>query len=373
MRFLTLLAALVAAPGCYMFHDRDREAEPEALPECDPVATTGEPAASAVDVDLLFVIDNSNSMTEEQTSLAAELPALIRALATGDVGGDGTLDFTPVRSMHLGVVTTDMGTGGFEIPTCADPHDGDDGVLRTEGAARPECEGTYPSFLSYEMGSGDATRLATDFACVAAMGTGGCGFEQQLEAALKALTPGTGHGDGANAGFVREGSVLGIIFLTDEEDCSASDPELYSADGDTYRGNLNLRCYSYPDALHPVERYIEGFAALRASRPESLVVAAIAGVPPHLVADPDAISYRGILSDPDMREMVDPADPNRLRPSCNVPGRGLAFPPRRIVETVAAFGDRGIVQSICQEDFSPVIRVIADRLAVAIRRTACER
>jgi hypothetical protein len=40
---------------------------------------------------------------------------------------------------------------------------------------------------------------------------------------------------------------------------------------------------------------------------------------------------------------------------------------------VSAFGDRGIVQSMCQADFSPVVGVIADRLAVAIRRTACDR
>ena len=50
------------------------------------------------------------------------------------------------------------------------------------------------------------------------------GFEQQLEATLKAVTPSTaatrffgdttGHADGANAGFRREGAVLAIVFHT---------------------------------------------------------------------------------------------------------------------------------------------------------------
>ena len=33
-----------------------------------------------------------------------------------------------------------------------------------------------------------------------------------------------------------------------------------------YTGSLNLRCFMYPGALHPVDRYIDGLLALRAER-----------------------------------------------------------------------------------------------------------
>src|SRR5687768_8730806 len=61
-------------------------------------------------VDLLFVIDNSGSMAEEQVKLNAQLPRLVQVLTTGDFDGtpnaDGQLDFKPVGSLRLGVVST---------------------------------------------------------------------------------------------------------------------------------------------------------------------------------------------------------------------------------------------------------------------------
>ena len=341
---------------------------------CSAGACCTRTSMPVTDLDVLFVVDNSNSMTEEQESFAAELPRFVRVLSTGDLSGDGTPDFTPPSSVHFGVVTSDMGTGGFTVPTCIDPNFGDDGILRTRGnTARAGCMATYPSFLSFTPGSGSPDALANDVACVAQMGTGGCGFEQQLEAMLKAVTPSssgvsfvmgtTGHADRENAGFLRDDSMLAVIVLSDEEDCSAADPELYNPGSAIYSGNLNLRCFSYPTAVHPIERYVQGLSGLK-SDPSQVFFALIAGIPP----DAEGSSYDAILSHPDMFEMVDPADPNRLRPSCNVPGRGLAFPPRRMV-TVASQLDRmgasATVGSICQEDYSGVMGRILAGLADA--------
>jgi len=346
-----------------------------------PVVTDAAPAdagpscEAGVRLDLLFMVDNSNSMTEEQASLAAQFPRLMRVLASGDLDGDGSEDFPPVADMHVGVVTADMGTAGFIVPTCADPSVGDDGILRTEGnTAIAGCAATHPAFLAF--GAGDDTdALAGDFTCVAQMGTGGCGFEQQLEATLKALTPSSsslrfhaatrGHADGANAGFLRGDSLVGVVMLTDENDCSASDGEIFNPSSATYSGNLNLRCFSYPSALHPVTRYVAGLQAA-VGDPARLVFAAITGVPVDLVSDPSAIDYDAILAEARMRETVDVSDPNRLTPSCNVPGRGLAFPPRRIVQTARDLelaGSGTIVQSICQADFTPALDAIITRLA----------
>ena len=76
---------------------------------------------------------------------------------------------------------------------------------------------------------------------VSRLGTEGCGFEQQLESMLKALTPSdssirfemntAGQGDRANAGFVRPDSLLAIIVVTDEDDGSTIDPQLYADPG----------------------------------------------------------------------------------------------------------------------------------------------
>jgi hypothetical protein len=87
--------------------------------------------------------------------------------------------------------------------------------------------------------------------------------------------------------------------------------------------------------------------------------------------------YKGILNHSLMQPVVDdqgtpdPAD-DTMKPSCNT-ARGLAYPPRRIVEVAQGFGENGIVQSICQDDFGPaidaIIAIIAKQLgAVCLPR-----
>ncbi len=349
----------------------------------DGAAPDAGPVVMADTVDLLFMVDTSGSMAEEQASLGAELPRLVTILSTGDRTGDGPTsdDFRPVTSLHVGVVTSNMGVAGYAIPTCgAAPMFGDDGLLRTVGnTAVAGCSAVYPTFLEYVPGVSPQTPEAfgADFRCVATAGTYGCGFEQQLESTLKALTPSSsaltflagthGHGDAENAGFLRPDSLLAVLLITDEDDCSvaAGSEGIFDTSGSSgFTGDLNLRCFEYPGARWPVARYVDGFKALRAGRPELLVVGAITGVPADLVGagTPD---YSALLSDPRMVEAVDPSVPGagRLVPSCNVPGRGVAFPPRRIVQVAEGFGDNGIVQSICQESFTGALDAVIAKVA----------
>ena len=342
---------------------------------CSSGACCRRSSVSVTDLDVLLMVDNSNSMTEEQVSFARELPRFVTVLASGDLNGDGAVDFPPPSSVHFGVVSSDMGTGGFAVPTCTEPNFGDDGILRTEGnTAIAGCMSSYPSFIEYDPATGASpAALAQDLGCVATMGTGGCGFEQQLEAVLKAVSSSSsgitfhggtgGHAEGANAGFLRDEAMLAVIVLSDEEDCSASDPELYNPSSPVYSGNLNLRCFSYPAASHPVYRYVDGLLSTK-SDPSQVFFGLIAGIP----TETEGMSYDEILMHPDMQEMVDPADPNRLRPSCNVPMRGLAFPPRRMVtlaRDLEAAGASATVGSICQADYSGVMGRILDQLADA--------
>jgi hypothetical protein len=380
----------------------------------------GETVAGSIDkVDLLFVVDNTNSMLDEQAALQAAFPRLIDALTMGVVSTGKPMKFPGVRDLHVGVVSTDMGISGAELGSCH-ANGGDDGRLQ-HTAHGASCAPSYPSFLSYDaLSKQDAAQFAADFACIAHLGTGGCGFEQSLEAPLKALWPSTftdasgkavapnpitflsntsagtlGRGDmpaadGGSLGFLRNDrsqgrSLIAIVVVTDEDDCSVRDstilypPSMLGPDSPYRTQDINLRCHDNPSALFDVERYVRGFRALREDEPTRVVFAAITGVPNDLV-DAAALSavdfgavdasdafYDHVLSDPRMQETVDPSTKpgtgtGDITPSCkrvNAAGKAdTAAPPRRIVQVAKKFGAQGIVQSLCQDDLTPAIDAI---------------
>ncbi len=279
----------VVASGCL-----DRELKP--LNPCLVSGVVDKISVQNVDkVDLLFVVDNSGSMREEQAALRVQFPRLITTLTTG-VRGDGTT-FPAVRNLNLGVVSTDMGLPG--VPNraglgCGDDSRplGDDGVLRNApnpgGDPGLSCQSGYPPFLSFMLtqdmatNQANAAAIANNFACISSLGTTGCGFEMQLEATLRALWPsdnilpgnmpgpavfadgrpfidntmsGKGGPAGPNNGFLRnnvnEGlSLIAVIIVSDEEDCSSHNmghfvPENFLQNGDPLKlVALNLRCYN---------------------------------------------------------------------------------------------------------------------------------
>jgi hypothetical protein len=326
------------------------------------------------------------------------------------------VDGPAVQSLHLGVVSSDMGLVGIsDIEKCEGL--GDDGIL--QHLAHPEvvdCEPTYPAFITYTQGRDDVDTTATDFACIAMLGTDGCGFEQQLESGLKALWPAVdvdpatgrpllrnritflgdangfglvGHGDTENAGFLRNDtgqgpSLLVIMLITDEEDCSSADTSHFTPAhfldpiSQLAMQDLNLRCFFNPQNLYALDRYYTGYRALRPGNEQLVMFAAIAGVPPDLVsaeALDDADFYDRILRDPRMQEREDPTrtpeQGGNLVPSCDT-ATGKAFPPRRIVELARRFGSNGIVQSICQEDFGPALDLILGRVGNRIENPCAQ-
>lgn len=390
-RFAQLFFACAALVGCY----RDFTIAPrgglDAGPRhVDAGADAGfrEPLGTCVSragVDLLFVIDNSGSMLATQARLSGELPNLIRMLtAPPDFDGDGEPDWDPIADLQVGIVTTDMGGGPHMPPTCSGI--GDDGRLRTSSSSEA-CADTYPPFVRFGSEPTDAALM--ELSCLVQAGNEGCGFEQPLEAWLKALSPalptsytsplyvpptflsGTGHGNGANAAFVREHTLLAVVVVTDEDDCSVLDPDLFDPDSARYAGApLNLRCSRFPQALFPMERYVEGLLALRVGRPDLVAFSAIIGIPGELaVGEPQASDFRTMLEDPRMQERPDPVMPDRLAASCVTPEGSSALPPRRLVRMSAALGaGRTTVQSICEPSFGDVMPPIAQLIA----RRACE-
>jgi hypothetical protein len=373
---LSILSILAALAGC----------------ENEPVKVGSNVEALVINkVDVLLVVDNSYSMQ----GLRTELPKLLDAFVAGsDEPGHERPELTDI---HVAVVSTDMGLLGNNdlIMECAGS--GDDGLFTELTAAELEqCDPDMRSFVEYQDGEGEIT-TAIAASCVPDVGIEGCGFEQPLEAMLKALWPasnsdveffsGEGHGEDAHAGFLREDSLLVVVVVSDEDDCSANDPALFDPvlAAQANKG-LNTICATSPDQLYDVERYVQGLKGLREDEDDPIVFVAIGGVPEALaeaqgdvdLSDAEAVEayYDGVLAADAMQIEIDDryapgiSDDDNIRPSCTesdtVEGASYAYPPRRLVQVAKAFGSAGVIGSICAEDFAStiggVIRATAEKL-----------
>ncbi|HJL03737.1 MAG TPA: hypothetical protein RMH85_06735 [Polyangiaceae bacterium LLY-WYZ-15_(1-7)] len=362
--------------------DAGEDAATDAGPDAEVDACV--PGSDAV--DLLLVVDDSVSMSEEQEELVAAFPDLVRALATGQPMPGGAVEFPPIDDLHVGVVSSDMGTGGFVVPTCPDSDFGGDGVLTTTvRSSDATCPDALPAFLEYE--TAGLSRFRRDFACKATLGTNGCGFEQQLEAMLKAITPSTsalefhggtvGHADGVNAGFLRPDSVLVVLIVSDEEDCSAANPALFQTMGGPFPGDLNSRCVEYHDAegaLHPISRYVDGLRDLRPGAAGRVVFAPLVGVP----VDLQTAAWDAILEDDAMELAIDPMT---LGPStaCERVEGGVtltrASPGVRYVETAQELdllGSQAVLGSICAPSYAPFFRRLLAAINGAVDVSTCD-
>lgn len=130
-------------------------------------------------VDVLFVIDNSCSMSDEQSQLSTNFPLFMAYFL-----GSG-LDY------HIGTVSTDMNDSGQS--------------------------GKLWSSNGYLWIDEQTVNPEQVFTNISVMGTGGSGIEKGRDAAYSAIEI---RKNGYNAGFIREEATLNIIAVSDEEDQS---------------------------------------------------------------------------------------------------------------------------------------------------------
>jgi hypothetical protein len=149
-------------------------------------------------VDLLFVVDNTCSMSEAQQQLADSFPQVL-----GDLR-DRDLDY------HVGVTSTDM----------ASDYNGSQGKLhQVAGANYIQPETDDP--VGY-------------FEAMVSMGTYGSPIEQGLAAAYTAIEL---EHDGVNRYFLRDESALSIVIVSDEPDFT---PNTFISDEDFGQWMLDL-------------------------------------------------------------------------------------------------------------------------------------
>jgi hypothetical protein len=351
---------------------------------------SAQPLTQIDKVDILLVVDNSGSISGKQKELKRELPRLLNAIVTGK-GED--LTFPPASSVHVAVTTSDMGIGGAEDLGCWGL--GDDGVFVKPDEASVSCDVMHPGYLTFE--GGPASIATVDSVSCVPLGflnddnsrPGGCGFEQPLEAGLKALAPandqlsfaaGHGHGSDENKGFLRSDSLLVVVVVSDEDDCSTDHNEIFAepderSDDPIANEPVNLRCILHEDKLYAVSRYVDGLKMLRPHN-ENVVFAAIAGVPTDLLHGSGTPDFAAILDDSRMQNVRRPhtgpdhvsGGADDLEPSCTS-SAGEAKPPRRLVEVARGFAEDGVLGSLCADDFGAttgrIIRAIGSRLIEA--------
>jgi hypothetical protein len=170
-------------------------------------------------LDLLFMVDNSPSMKPKQDKMKAQFPRLIEALRDRD---DGSLP-----DLRVAILDSDVGAGR-STSACAERPNGDLGIFQMRDGAG--C-GANPDAKWLEFNKGQAVNytgdLSTVFGCLATnLGVGGCGFEHQLSVFEWAFYLGSNESQKA---FLRPEAYLGVVILTDEDDCSApSDTSMYN-------------------------------------------------------------------------------------------------------------------------------------------------
>lgn len=184
----------------------------------DPNAGTGEDGGATdtlseecKKMDIVFVVDNSGSMGEEQDNLSVNFPKFGTIIDGYKTASGKSLDY------RLAVATTDAGKdkGAFvRKPTNTNP-------LPPWWPFQPPSSGTTceagPDRAWLERGDGKPVDY---FACRARLGTNGSGFEEPLHNLLLGLTDRVADKTNADTsgGFLRDDALLAFVVLTDEDE-----------------------------------------------------------------------------------------------------------------------------------------------------------
>jgi len=248
-------------------------------------------------LDILFVVDNSGSMAEEQAALArtiyksecpiADLNAVPEALLDPKPGllerlktvcGFSQILAAYDRDFRVGVITTDVDACDNFIPQVMG---GDAWGFRPQrGCLQPTADGQ-------KVLTRDDVDLANKFReIVTGLGTFGSPYERGFDAVDDFLVGDTFSDScaGDRDAFLRDGAQLLVVFVSDEDDCSHADDTLGFDDETLHTCGADLssvtpphnpsECYAPGAHLVPVADFAQHLADVKGA---DVSVAVIAG------------------------------------------------------------------------------------------------
>jgi MYXO-CTERM domain-containing protein len=414
------VVSVLALLGC-----TPQGADPAVQSRTGALTSAVEAGADPGDLDILFMIDNSSSMTELQMKMLTQDPSFMTVLQSLPNG---------LPNIHIAVVSSDMGAPGDSFGSIGCTMVGDDGAFQAapQGSCSASTLASGASFISNVGGIRNYTgTLENTFGCIAQLGDKGCGFEHQLASVARALGADGALAPAQNAGFLRENAMLAIVLLTNEDDCSArANTQLFSiavggsnqqnianalgpvanyrcnqfghlcndptsatptaliappltppvdAQGSTTNRTLNLtNCESNDTGtglLTPVADVVAGIRALKADPDNQIVVGAIQPpVGPYTVAW--LPEQNGQNTQPgELWPQIEHScgalggdDVNPLATQNPIDG-SFGDPGVRIAQFVHAFGTNGVVTSICDPDYGAAFQLIVDRIKAHLYNT----
>ncbi len=380
------------------------------------------------DVDILFVIDNSGSMGEEQATLASNFERFINVLERPEVEAN----------YRIGVTTTDNGNpwcqgtgpeaGSLRLTSCRSRptefvFEGAQTIDATQEACFDVCpeEWTNIEIQPSEIGSGgdavprtwleniegrtnlpEGLSTVQAFQCFGPQGINGCGFESHLESMWKALRRSETSGD-PDFGFIRENAILSDVHVTDEADCSYNnewetiflpdDDRVFWSDMDAPAPssavcwNAGVVCSGSGtyDSCSSVNLDASGNEVSDADAAERAVLRPVERYIDALqdfedrkqVITPDqevlVAVIGGVNSDGSVTYQDSLMDPDfqgdfGIGPGCSSTA-GEAVPPVRLKEFADEFvvGTSRNMFSICDEDYGPALEAIAEAIADQVK------
>jgi hypothetical protein len=362
------------------------------LPAADAGAAAGGTAReiwyvsdpSSPDVDILFAIGNETGTTALQQELILGFPSFTQALAGLPAG---------LPNVHVGIVSASMGAGAFTPDAC--PAGGDQGVF--QAAPRGACAVTGLAdgqrFISNVGGQANyAGALEDVFACIAALGDGGCAFQAPFASVARALGADGQPPPPDNAGFLRPDALLVVVVLTDQDDCSVPpDATLFDPSSQLVSDPLGpldyfrcvqygLLCYGAPPSRTTAQSYPPGACVPAEGAGMLEPVAQAVGQLKGLKANPKRalVSIIGGPADPFTVQLgaplvaSDPAMWPQVAPSCAASSGVPALPGVRLAALAAAFGDEGQDLTACASSLTPALQAIAGAIGKALGPTCVE-
>ena len=368
--------------------------------------TGGDDGPVSLDVDVVFVVDNSGQFGPNMAPLAAGLDDFVDVLE--DEGFNYRIAFTTTDNGNPLCGVTPPEGGQFRAISCLDRLDEFvfNGVETTidytqtcQDACSSQALTTTDGNPWIDVSEGTAnlpegTNVAEAMRCFGLQGITGCGMESPLGCAQRSVERAAAE-DEPEFGFFREGSTVAFVFATDEYDCSFNPmwASIFDPDGEkvfwtdpTERAtsgicwNAGVTCTGGPgtydrcdsenkdiegnlgvtddeSVLIPVPSLISTFEELREGGSHRLVVAGLVGVPEGYSTGSAEIPYAN-SPDEEFQWLYG------IGPGCSQSSEEVGLPPVRLREFADFFAEPGArhLYSICAADYGPALSSIAETI-----------